>query len=116
MSVQGWPVLALCWYVLREAVAVAAVRVRQGDRERAAGLAVSPLMDRARGGITKSQVGFFDIVALPLYKSLAQVRGTSSLVAKGAWHQCGFRVRVQSETHVRQDGTANSPCWCFVLL
>eukprot|EP00775_Hariotina_reticulata_P007385 gene7385-7594_t len=28
---------------------------RQGDRERAAGLAVSPLMDRARGGITKSQ-------------------------------------------------------------
>jgi len=68
------------------------ILVRQGDRERAAGLAVSPLMDRARGGITKSQVGFFDIVALPLYKSLAQVRGTSSLVDKGARYQFGYRV------------------------
>ncbi|WIA11311.1 hypothetical protein OEZ85_011434 [Tetradesmus obliquus] len=45
---------------------------RQGDRERAAGLAVSPLMDRTKQGISRSQVGFFDIVALPLYTSLAQ--------------------------------------------
>jgi hypothetical protein len=47
----------------------------QGDRERAVGLTVSPLMDRAKQGISRSQVGFFDIVALPLYTSLAQVRG-----------------------------------------
>ena len=30
---------------------------RQGDLERAAGYAVSPLMDRNKTGITKSQVG-----------------------------------------------------------
>jgi hypothetical protein len=47
----------------------------QGDRERAVGLPVSPLMDRSKQGISRSQVGFFDIVALPLYTSLAQVRG-----------------------------------------
>jgi hypothetical protein len=31
-------------------------------------------MDRGKQGISRSQVGFFDIVALPLYTSLAQVR------------------------------------------
>lgn len=30
-------------------------------------------MDRTKQGISKSQVGFFDIVALPLFTSLAQV-------------------------------------------
>eukprot|EP00877_Chromochloris_zofingiensis_P004948 jgi/Chrzof1/14454/Cz09g03160.t1 len=48
---------------------------RQGDREKAVGLAVSPLMDRDKHGITKSQVGFFDIVALPLFQTFAQVNG-----------------------------------------
>jgi hypothetical protein len=98
---------------------------RQGDRERAAGMPVSPLMDRTRTGICESQVrgltaldcrgrvqqcirqhvkllcvsaakphvchawlllhvtitapgaqvGFFEIVGLPLFRSLAQVRG-----------------------------------------
>eukprot|EP00877_Chromochloris_zofingiensis_P005018 jgi/Chrzof1/14517/Cz09g05220.t1 len=46
---------------------------RQGDREKAVGLAVSPLMDRDKHGITKSQVGFFDIVALPLFQTFAQI-------------------------------------------
>lgn len=45
---------------------------RQGDREKANSLTVSPLMDREKNGITKSQVGFFDIVALPLFQSFAQ--------------------------------------------
>ena len=40
---------------------------RQGDRKRALGQSVSPLMDRARGGVTKSQTGFFNIVARPIY-------------------------------------------------
>jgi hypothetical protein len=44
---------------------------RQGDRERGAGLPVSPLFDRSKPGITKSQVGFFDVVALPLFKAFA---------------------------------------------
>ncbi|GIL91655.1 hypothetical protein Vretimale_9589 [Volvox reticuliferus] len=45
---------------------------RQGDREKQNGLTVSPLMDREKNGISKSQVGFFDIVALPLFQSFAQ--------------------------------------------
>ena len=40
---------------------------RQGDRERAMGQPVSPLMDRTKGGVTKSQTGFFNLVALPMY-------------------------------------------------
>ena len=39
----------------------------QGDRERALGQSVSPLMGRTKGGVTKSQTGFFNIVALPMY-------------------------------------------------
>ncbi|KAL6762821.1 hypothetical protein V8C86DRAFT_1824914 [Haematococcus lacustris] len=39
----------------------------QGDAERAQGLTISPLCDRTKQGITKSQVGFFDFVALPLF-------------------------------------------------
>ncbi|KAL6762148.1 hypothetical protein V8C86DRAFT_1806156 [Haematococcus lacustris] len=41
----------------------------QGDVERAAGLPLSPLCDRTKQGITKSQVGFFDFVALPLFNN-----------------------------------------------
>jgi hypothetical protein len=48
---------------------------RQGDQERNNGLPISPLMDRHKAGITKSQTGFFDIVALPMYQSFVQVRG-----------------------------------------
>ena len=40
---------------------------RQGDRERALNQPVSPLMDRTKQGITKSQAGFFAVVALPMY-------------------------------------------------
>ena len=41
----------------------------QGDCERAAGLPISPLMDRTKEGITRSQPGFFNIVALPLFSA-----------------------------------------------
>ncbi|KAF5839155.1 hypothetical protein DUNSADRAFT_1468 [Dunaliella salina] len=44
---------------------------RQGDREKAAGLPVSPLFDRDKPGVTKSQVGFFDVVVFPLFQALA---------------------------------------------
>jgi cAMP-specific phosphodiesterase 4 len=46
---------------------------RQGDREKASGLPVSPLFDRDKPGITKSQVGFFDFVALPLFHAYTHV-------------------------------------------
>ncbi|KAJ9526981.1 hypothetical protein QJQ45_025308 [Haematococcus lacustris] len=41
----------------------------QGDAERAQGLTISPLCDRTKQGITKSQIGFFDFVALPLFNN-----------------------------------------------
>ena len=41
---------------------------RQGDQEKAVGQPVSPLMDRTKTGITKSQCGFFNIVARPMYQ------------------------------------------------
>ncbi len=43
----------------------------QGDQERALSLPISPLMDRHKGGVTSSQTGFFDFVALPLFEAVA---------------------------------------------
>ncbi|KAK9863546.1 hypothetical protein WJX84_008465 [Apatococcus fuscideae] len=55
---------------------------RQGDRERAMDLKISPLMDRNdSAGMVKSQVGFLEIVALPLFKSLsALIPGTQPIL------------------------------------
>ncbi len=39
----------------------------QGDQERARSMPISPLCDRTKEGITKSQVGFFEFVAMPLF-------------------------------------------------
>ncbi|GLI59232.1 hypothetical protein VaNZ11_001076 [Volvox africanus] len=44
---------------------------RQGDRERELGHSISPLFDRAKQGVSKSQVGFYDFVALPLVHALS---------------------------------------------
>ncbi|GFR52553.1 hypothetical protein Agub_g15141 [Astrephomene gubernaculifera] len=43
---------------------------RQGDRERQLGMPISPLFDRAKQGVGKSQVGFYDFVALPLLQAV----------------------------------------------
>ncbi|KAG2430481.1 hypothetical protein HXX76_010004 [Chlamydomonas incerta] len=43
---------------------------RQGDREKAEGLPISPLFDRAKQGVSKSQTGFYEFVALPLVRAL----------------------------------------------
>lgn len=43
----------------------------QGDRERAAGLAVSPLCDRESGNMPRSQIGFFQYLVLPLFRAVA---------------------------------------------
>lgn len=44
----------------------------QGDKERELNLEISFLMDRDKPGVTKSQTGFFDYVALPLYQTLVK--------------------------------------------
>ncbi|KXZ45534.1 hypothetical protein GPECTOR_53g120 [Gonium pectorale] len=43
----------------------------QGDRERQLGLPISPLFDRSKQGVSKSQVGFYEFVALPLAHAMA---------------------------------------------
>ncbi|GMH41896.1 hypothetical protein BSKO_09806 [Bryopsis sp. KO-2023] len=50
---------------------------RQGDAEKRHNLSVSPLMNREKDGITKSQVGFIDIVALPLFQTWTTVFSNS---------------------------------------
>ncbi|MEW5314060.1 MAG: hypothetical protein WDW38_005584 [Sanguina aurantia] len=44
---------------------------RQGDREKDLGLPVSPLFDRTKPGVSKSQVGFFDVCVLPLFSAFS---------------------------------------------
>ncbi|KAG2447998.1 hypothetical protein HYH02_007026 [Chlamydomonas schloesseri] len=56
---------------------------RQGDRERALGLPISPLFDRSKQGVSKSQVGFYDFVALPLVRAL-----TSAFPGAHPWLEC----------------------------
>eukprot|EP00899_Mesostigma_viride_P006832 jgi/Mesvir1/1614/Mv05056-RA.1 len=41
----------------------------QGDKEREAGLQVSPFMDRENNNLAKSQLGFFSFIALPLFQA-----------------------------------------------
>ncbi|KAL0043699.1 hypothetical protein WJX82_003553 [Trebouxia sp. C0006] len=47
---------------------------RQGDKEKELGLPVSPLMDRQQtGGMTRSQLGFFGIVGIPLFRAITEL-------------------------------------------
>eukprot|EP00899_Mesostigma_viride_P005218 jgi/Mesvir1/14698/Mv05355-RA.1 len=45
----------------------------QGDKERAAGLKVSPFMDRENNNLAKSQLGFFSFIALPLFQAWVEI-------------------------------------------
>ncbi|DBB14759.1 TPA: hypothetical protein ACH3X3_004373 [Trebouxia sp. C0006] len=47
---------------------------RQGDKEKECCLTVSPLMDRTlQGGMTRSQIGFFNIVGTPMFKAMVDL-------------------------------------------
>ncbi|KAK9843277.1 hypothetical protein WJX74_009626 [Apatococcus lobatus] len=66
---------------------------RQGDRERSLNMKISPLMDREESaGMAKSQVGFFEIVALPLFKGYVELIPTAKPMLDGVmanyecWH------------------------------
>jgi hypothetical protein len=74
---------------------------RQGDKEKAAGLSVSPLMDRSKAGVTKSQVGFFDIVAMPLFQAYVQVCGWGALLS---FSRKLYTVLASSNDCVHQQG------------
>jgi len=62
----------------------------QGDKEKGMSLEPSFLMDRQKPGVTQTQVGFFDYVALPLYQTLVKAFPLASpmLVGVQANYQC----------------------------
>ncbi|XP_062966148.1 3',5'-cyclic-AMP phosphodiesterase 4C [Cynocephalus volans] len=48
-------------------------RIQQGDRERDSGLDVSPMCDKHTASVEKSQVGFIDYIAHPLWETWADL-------------------------------------------
>ncbi|KAM4880188.1 3',5'-cyclic-AMP phosphodiesterase 4A, partial [Sylvia borin] len=46
---------------------------RQGDRERARGMDISPMCDKHSANVEKSQVGFIDFVVQPLWEAWAEL-------------------------------------------
>ncbi|KAK9817088.1 hypothetical protein WJX72_009400 [[Myrmecia] bisecta] len=45
----------------------------QGEREAAQALPITRFMDRAQAGVSKSQVGFFEVIALPMFSTFVKV-------------------------------------------
>ncbi|KAK9816903.1 hypothetical protein WJX72_006945 [[Myrmecia] bisecta] len=45
----------------------------QGEHEAAQALPVTRFMDRTQAGVSKSQVGFFEVIALPMFSSFVKV-------------------------------------------
>jgi len=45
----------------------------QGDREKAFGLPISPLMNRETTNIARSQCGFIDVIIAPLYNAMSEI-------------------------------------------
>ena len=64
----------------------------QGDLERALGQPVSPLIDRTEMGITKSQPGFFNVVAIQLFKSFCRVFPGGAPMMAGDEDNCASEV------------------------
>ncbi|NXD18344.1 PDE4D phosphodiesterase, partial [Nothocercus nigrocapillus] len=46
---------------------------RQGDREREKGMEISPMCDKHNASVEKSQVGFIDFIAHPLWETWADL-------------------------------------------
>lgn len=44
----------------------------QGDKERALGLSISPLCDRSKPAMAKSQIGFIQYICKPLFEALVK--------------------------------------------
>jgi cAMP-specific phosphodiesterase 4/high affinity cAMP-specific and IBMX-insensitive 3',5'-cyclic phosphodiesterase 8 len=55
----------------------------QGDKERSLNLPVSFLMDRNKPGASQTQEGFFDFVALPMFRSLVRATPSTEPVLQG---------------------------------
>lgn len=78
----------------------------QGDREKEEGLPVSFLMDRDKPGVTKTQVGFFDFVVLPFFRTFASLLPAAHPLLEGVeanrsiWFQLDQAVVAELEASV----------------
>eukprot|EP01084_Bolivina_argentea_P313432 542788_1 len=67
---------------------------RQGEKEMAMGLEVSPMMDRSKPNIPRGQVGFIDYIVKPLYMNWCQLFDKTSvciqhlMVNRENWNKC----------------------------
>ena len=57
---------------------------RQGDRELRLGHQISPLMDRRKQGVSKSQVGFFTVFVIPMLETFAEAFPDTAPMLEGA--------------------------------
>jgi 3'5'-cyclic nucleotide phosphodiesterase len=55
--------------------------LRQGDKERECGMSVSPLCDRDRVSVPKSQLTFLDYVVKPSYEALHDLAPNTAAMA-----------------------------------
>jgi len=71
----------------------------QGDEEKAQGLPVSKFMDREKPGASSEQVGFFDFLVLPLFRSLGQAAplATPMVDAVEANYRCWVSIQPATE-------------------
>jgi cAMP-specific phosphodiesterase 4/high affinity cAMP-specific and IBMX-insensitive 3',5'-cyclic phosphodiesterase 8 len=81
----------------------------QGDLEKSRGMPITPLFDRSKPGITRSQMGFFEIVVLPtlsvftrVYPKAAHVLTAAVANAKHWWALHGDPVDENTSTRISQ--------------
>ncbi|GAX83011.1 hypothetical protein CEUSTIGMA_g10438.t1 [Chlamydomonas eustigma] len=76
----------------------------QGDREREMGLPLSPLFDRNKPGVTKSQVGFYDFMVFPLFHNFACVfPGARPMVDMARSNYKFWKMRTDSKRQSQKD-------------
>ncbi|KAG2444403.1 hypothetical protein HXX76_001156 [Chlamydomonas incerta] len=77
---------------------------RQGDQERELGMPISPLFDRAKQGVSKSQTGFYEFVGLPLVHALSSAfPGAAPLMSCfTANYQHWLRVQQEAQAQGQQ--------------
>merc|ERR1719424_1680449 len=86
----------------------------QGDREKALGHPVSFLMDRQKPGCSKTQIGFFELVVVPLFRSLVSVAPRARPVLDAVisnyegWRELGRQAGNCNDGEDR--GVAKAPC------
>ncbi|KAG2444401.1 hypothetical protein HXX76_001154 [Chlamydomonas incerta] len=77
---------------------------RQGDQERELGMPISPLFDRAKQGVSKSQTGFYEFVGLPLVHALSSAFPGAAPLMSCFTANYQHWLRVQQEAQAQGQG------------